>query len=181
MDLRWEPLVTDAGKLYIYPVQKRAGRATDIRRPAVYRWAIRREGKRDIYLIGETDSLDRRLGEYLRSRTKHHEGIRARFDKYVKLGAQVGLETLQFTDFAINGVTFSDGQLIDPLVRRMLEALCCTVLNVDGFELLNDTLARRKAKRLNTFTPEEIARWLKAWFKATGYTKESIEDLLRNR
>ena len=177
MSLRWEPVVGHADHLYAYPAQKQTVRATDIRRPAVYRWAIRREGKRDIYLIGETDNLDRRLSEYLRSRTKHHEGIRARFDDYLKLGAQVGLETLRFAEFAINGVTFSEGQLKDPLIRRMLEALCCAILSVGGFELLNDTLAKRNAKRLGTFTPVEIAQWL----KSMGYTKESIEELLRDR
>jgi hypothetical protein len=173
--LEWVPIVTNAGHTYQYPTPKRLVRASDISRPVVYRWAIRREGERDVYLVGETDDLDRRLREYLCSLTAHHARIRTCFDTHIKTGAQVGLETLRFTEFTINGVTFAEGQLNDPVARRLLEALCCAVLSREGFELLNDTIVKRLAKKLEKIPPEVIAGFL----KSKGYTKETLNETIR--
>ncbi len=174
--LDWMPVRTADGQPYLYPGEKRLLRAADLHRPAVYRWAIRREKKRDTYLVGETDDLGRRFGEYLSNRGKHHSDIRRRFDQYTGSRGQIGLETLRFGEFAINGVAFSENELKDPLVRRLLEALCCKVLRHQDFELLNDTLEKRLARRLAGLPLETLVDIL----KKKGVTKEKLEEIIRN-
>jgi hypothetical protein len=174
--LDWMPVPT-AGQPYLYPGKKRLLRGANLRRPAVYRWAIRREKKRDAYLVGETDELDRRLGEYLSSRGKYHSDIRRRFDEYIGSGGRIGLETLRFGEFAINGVAFSENELKDPLVRRLLEALCCNIVRRQGFELLNDTLEKRLARRLDGLPLETLVDIL----KKKGFTKAKLGELIRSR
>ncbi|HLI34733.1 MAG TPA: hypothetical protein VKW70_06775 [Terriglobia bacterium] len=74
------------------------------------------------------------------------------------------LEALRFGDFTLCSVLFSVSALADPLLRRVLESLCCAMLKGEGFELLNDTLDKRQRKKIeaeiHNLSAEELVSWL---------------------
>lgn len=160
--LEWIPVLTVAGEPYLFPMERRLLRAMDYRSPGVYRWAMPSKTKKNTYLVGETEDIYRRLGEYLKSPNTHHENIRRCFSKHIAAGGKVGFETLRFGGFSINDVTFVESELRNPHVRRLLEAICCITILRDGSELLNDTLEKRQAKKLAALPADTLAEALVA-------------------
>ena len=162
VELEWLGVRTRRGEAYSYPDKRSAMSKEQYSVPAVYRWKLQPNDGKPSFLVGETEDLYRSLGEYLEHKNKHHTDLRKSFDR-CRLNGRVTLEILDFHPFEINGVEFSKEKLFDPFVRGLLENLCCALLQISRFELLNETFykrAERKLVKLEKDAPGTIAALL---------------------
>ena len=143
----WVPVTTIDGSLYCYPSTQSKISKDTYSSPAIYRWFLRQEGKRDRCRVGQTTDLYERIGDYLDSDREHHVRIRGVFDEHCASGGQVRLDILKFEPFAINEVVFSNERLHDAFVRLALEDLCCAILEQQSFEILNFQKRNKRTPR----------------------------------
>jgi len=136
-EFRWRRLRHPDGNDFVYGTE--LGRLrSQTAYPAVYRWAVERDGKRTKTYIGETELLGRRLYHYLNPGPTQQVNLRLR-EEFLSLqaeGYQVFLDTFEFEPFEINGIDISVKLLDKKYVRRFVEALICLQYE-EGVEPLN--------------------------------------------
>ncbi|MBI3896356.1 MAG: hypothetical protein HY313_10555 [Acidobacteria bacterium] len=145
--LNWSPVLTKNHDQYCYPTQISLLSKSDLIGPGLYRWILHDHNGGCQFLVGEADNLRRRVRDYLKSTEKRHVRIRRAFQGTLDSGGRIVLEILRFKPFMINGIAFSEDRLQDPFTRRLLENLCCALLQQQGFDLLNETFEKRETKK----------------------------------
>ena len=172
----WSPVITLKKLPYAYPMKRAVLSGKSYSLPAIYRWQLSCPQEKPRFLVGETEDLYRRIGEYLAHKNEHHRNIRKEFDRCCASGGQVGIEILQFEIFVINGVIFSVDKVYDPFIRGVLENLCCAYLRKQSFELLNATLEKklvRELMKLQKNSPEAFSTLMDQMrAKKSGKTRE---------
>jgi hypothetical protein len=139
---RWTPLVNGDGQKYSYPTLPRDYLPGRRDCPGVYRWTFFRghEVLVEPYqvLIGQSQSLLRRLTEYVKPTTKEEGAWKTVFLEEIKGGSTIECHLLNFESFTINGVRLTEDGLAFPFVRTFFESLMlilyskersCTILN----------------------------------------------------
>jgi hypothetical protein len=152
IDLRWKDVENASGSTYRFPSELTRHLKSHYDKPGIYRWAFFDDENRLIEAyIGETESISKRLYQYLRpgSRQQTNLRLRAHLDDSLVRGLKAKFQTLEFEDFKINGMVVNATALGNPHVRQFLEALAindnrcagCKILNA-GEELLHKQLSR---------------------------------------
>lgn len=157
LQLDWLPVESAPGTRYEYPDRTTKYLRKSYRGPAVYRWCLSHANKSSDYLVGETGCLFRRINEYRSHGGGHHDHICKAFDKCRGAGGKVWPETLSFEPFTVNGQGFSPNELFDPVLRAVLENLCIFLLKAQRFGVLNYTLEKQLAVKLEKMQREQPA------------------------
>ena len=153
----WEPLREADGTTFLYPSLIR--KEND--RPGVYRWTFcscDRDtlGPHEV-LIGETESLLRRLREYVKPTTPTERSWRDFFHSSIAAGWKIECHILSYEPFKINGVSLNAESIHNPFARKLIESWMilvhpregCTVLNKGrNLKVKRAEAALRKAKDL---------------------------------
>jgi hypothetical protein len=124
---KWTPLVNSEGQKYNYPRPLRKYLPGRKDYPGVYRWIFYKgpEVAAEPYqvLIGQAESLLRRLTEYVRPTTNEERDWQTSFLKEIERGSRIECHLLNFESFTINGIRLIHDGISFPFVRTFLESL----------------------------------------------------------
>ena len=172
----WEPLKDSTGNPYRFPSRIQNYLPSRHDRPGVYRWGIIPASGGDTVpqeiLIGESGSLVRRLGEYVRPTTSAEEEWNLKFNSMTKAGYIIECRLLQFESFELASSRVSMEDQSNPFVRKLLENLLLIVESAGPWRILNKkrelkttlaagnapAVANERAKRLRQLKIESLKK-----------------------
>ena len=174
----WIPVESNSGTAYRYPVQVTQRMKTMYEGPAVYRWLVSSpEADLVAAYFGETDSLARRIGQYLSPGKSQQTNLRIKvyFDEKLKENYTIAIERLQFQPFFIKQAEINQGSLGHSQVRKFLEGFAflefqytkgnenCLLLNrsQNAAERDENRTVRDIRNRLKKMSPEQRREILK--------------------
>jgi hypothetical protein len=124
---KWTPLVNSEGQKYNYPRPLRKYLPGRKDYPGVYLWIFYKgpEVAAEPYqvLIGQAESLLRRLTEYVHPTTKEEGAWQTIFLEELKSGSKIECHLLNFESFTINGIKLTQDSLAFPFARNFFESL----------------------------------------------------------
>jgi hypothetical protein len=178
IESQWIPIESNSGTAYRYPVQVTPRMKAMYEKPAVYRWLVTSpESKLLAAYFGETDSLARRIGQYISPGKSQQTNLRikAYFDEKLKEKSTIAMEALQFKPFSIKQVEINEGSLRHSQVREFLESFAllefqytngnedCLLLNrtQNAAEKSENKTLRHIRKALREMSPEQRREILK--------------------
>jgi hypothetical protein len=166
IESQWIPIESNFGTAYRYPVQVTARMRAMYEKPAVYRWLVTSpESKLLAAYFGETDSLARRIGQYISPGKSQQTNLRikAYFDEKLKEKCTIAIEALQFQPFSMKEIEIDEGSLRHSQVREFLESFALSEFQyTNGNEdclLLNRT--QNAAQKTESKTVRDIRKALK--------------------
>jgi hypothetical protein len=131
----WVNVQIRMGISYRYPNPLSSFMREQYCRPVVYRWVVWAAGQGISALyVGETDTLTRRIQQYLRPGPRQATNLRLKafFDEAVKKGELVELQALEFEAVQINKVKIAMDALGNTHIRKMLESFVLAALQADS-------------------------------------------------
>jgi hypothetical protein len=135
-------------------------------KPSVYRWLVTSpESKLVAAYFGETESLARRIGQYISPGRSQQTNLRikAYFDEKLRQRCTIAIEALQFQPFSIKQIAINEGSLRHSQVREFLESFALMEFQyTNGNEdclLLNRT--QNAAEKSENRTIRDIRKALK--------------------
>ncbi len=155
----WVTVKSDLGEPYGYPqsIGLYLGRKEPL--PGIYRWKIDHlsSPSSQSVLIGESENLLRRLGEYVSPTTKEEAAWKARFTQELASGSRITLELLNLERASVGNAVFDKGDLGDPFLRKLIENALVLTQKEDGrCTVLNK--ARHLRDKVSANLEREIAR-----------------------
>ena len=178
IESQWIPVESNSGTAYRYRVEVTPRMRTMYEKPAVYRWLVTSpESKLVAAYFGETDTLARRIGQYISPGKSQQTNLRikAYFDQRLKERCTIGIDVFQFQPFSIKQIEINEGSLRHSQVREFLEGFA--ILEFQGAEgneyclLLNRT--QNTEEKSENKTTRDIRRALK------GLSTEQKREILR--
>src|SRR5260370_37105518 len=143
--ISWDSVITKSGGRYQYQQAQRTLSEGRYAIPAVYRWLVSKPGaEAHACYIGETDSLYRRVRDYLYAHSSQEQVFRIarRFREEVASGSVVEWQMLQFETFFINSEYIELSGLADPARRKLMENIAIVLHDRAQCELLNEDMSR---------------------------------------
>ena len=119
-------------------------------------------------LIGESESLLRRLNEYVKPRTPEEGRWNLKFHNELGSGFRIECHRLEVEPFRIKGVQLDSNALGDPFVRRLLENVMLIMQPKDRCLIMN------KGKKLQE---KNVDKWVKK-LKKLGATVDQLQGAL---
>jgi len=178
IESKWIPVESNSGTAYRYPVQVTPRMRAMYEKPAVYRWLVTSPLWDPVAAyFGETESLARRIGQYISPGKSQQTNLRikAYFDERLKERCTIAIEVLQFGPFSIKGAEINEGSLRHSQVREFLESFAliefqytdkngdCLLLNriQNAEEKSENKTVRNIRKALKEMSPEQKREILK--------------------
>ena len=166
IESKWIPIESNSGTAYRYPVALTPRMKAMYEKPAVYRWLVTcPESKLVAAYFGETESLARRIGQYISPGKSQQTNLRikAYFDGKLKEGCAIAIEALQFQPFSIRRTEINEESLRHSQVREFLESFAFLEFQYtnedEGCLLLNRT--QSAAEKIENKTLRDIRKALK--------------------
>src|SRR5260370_24101574 len=125
IESRWIPVESNSGTAYRYPVQVTLRMRAMYEKPSVYRWLVTSPKSELVAAyFGETESLARRIGQYISPGKSQQTNLRikAYFDEKLKESYTIAIEVLQFQPFSIKQIEINQESLRHSQVREFLES-----------------------------------------------------------
>lgn len=178
VELKWIPIESNSGTAYRYPVGVTPRMRAMYEKPAVYRWLVTStESKLVAAYFGETESLARRIGQYISPDQSQQTNLRikAYFDEKLKEKCTIAIEALQFHPFSIRQIEINEGSLRHSQVREFLESFAllefqytnenedCLLLNrtQNAAQKKENKIVRDITKAMKGMSPEQRQEILK--------------------
>lgn len=186
IDLRWVDVESTSGAGYSFPsdISRHLRRYYD--KPGVYRWALFDSEQRLVEAyVGETESVCKRLYQYLRPGKNQQTNLRlkAHLDGAQTRELKSKFQLLEFEQFQINGMLINENSLGNPHVRQFLEALAINDIKSTGCRILNagqDWLDKQLSRTVEQLgLPQEKKAALLEQFKGILASREAGARTLR--
>jgi len=149
--LEWKAVRDLANAAYVFPPEKGVVVSQETyRKPAVYRWTIRKPKEKEPYrvYIGEADDFFSRLRDYVYAQSGQTQTSRVArlLREAAENGDVIELQVLFFPIFFVDGVMIEPPALSDPDKRKFMESYALIVQDRVNCEVLNLSMKRFERK-----------------------------------
>jgi hypothetical protein len=188
VELRWKDVESASGATYCFPSDLSHHLKVQYDKPAIYRWALEDDERKVVEAyVGETESVQKRLYQYLRPGKKQQTNLRlkAHLDGAFGRGLKPKFQVLEFEDFQINGMEINASSLGNPHVRQFLEALAINELRCTSCKILNaseEWLDKQLTRTLAQLgLPQDKRAALLDQFREILVSREAAKELDRGK
>jgi hypothetical protein len=156
IEYRWVDVYCSEGSPYQFPQAVSKFLKERYSKPTIYRWVfLKKSALPYAVYIGEAENLPQRIGNYLQAHPtqKTNYRMKAEFERALANGAEVRLQKIEFTPFALNNVLVIESALHNAYIRKMLENFLCADndnINCELRNLSSTPIERRRRKAAAT-------------------------------
>ncbi|GGA05209.1 hypothetical protein GCM10008018_59100 [Paenibacillus marchantiophytorum] len=140
LEFDWLPIHAEMNQEYFYPAPQNSYMRKLYKTASVYRWKVHRHSEecKTVY-IGETNNFSNRLNGYLKPGTSQMTNIRMKslFDEFLSNKYLVTIEIMSIKKLQINSKPYSQLDLTNTSLRRLIENLLLIDHRDQGYEILN--------------------------------------------